>query len=315
MEPTTDEQFVSQILGETAEETESAPQTATEPEGEEPATVEATAEPEAEQDEAEQEPEAPEEPAKFKVKVDGEEREVTLDELLRGYSGQGKIQKGMAEAAEAKKQAAAEKAQAAAVLQALQVEQQRVLEVAQALQTQGLIPPPKAPDPKLSEKDPIAYTREFAKYQQAAQAYQAQQATIAEIEARQQAASEAAMRAHLTAQAEALKERIPEFANPETAAKTRAKLIEAGTKHYGYSEQELMGVMDARAVQVLNDAAKWRELQARTAEAKKSPDAPRNVKPSAKRPEPAQLVEKKIIERARKTQSADDWAAYIMNPS
>lgn len=303
MDNTTDEQFVSQIMG-TQEEPEQAPLEATAPEVEDPVIEEAQAEPEAELDDTDEEPASPEEPARFKVKVDGEEREVTLDELMRGYSGQGKIHKGMQEAAAMRKQA--EQA-----LQSLQTEQQRVLQMAQAMQTQGLVPPPKAPDPKLSEKDPIAYTREFAKYQQASQAYHVQQSNIAAIEARQQAANEAAMRAHLTAQAETLKERIPDFANPETAAKTRAKLIEAGTKHYGYSEHELMGVTDARAVQVLNDAAKWRELQARTADGKKVPEAPRTVKPGAKRPEPPQLAQQKLIQNARKTQNPEDWIAFL----
>lgn len=287
----------------TGEEPASPPEP--EEEAEEPVTEEAQAEPEQEADDAEAEPEAPPAPKLYKVKVDGEEREVTEEELLRGYSGQGKIQKGMQEAAAMRKQA--EQA-----LQALQSEQQRVLEMAQALQTQGLIPPPKAPDPKLSEKDPVGYVRELAKYQADAQRYQAQQEQIAAIGAQRQAAQEAAMRAQLEAQAAILRERIPDFANPETAARTRAALIETGAKHYGYSEQELMGVMDARAVQVLHDAMKYRELQARTAEAKKSPDAPRTVKPAAKRPEPPQLAQSKLVEKAKKTQSIDDWARSLL---
>jgi len=50
-----------------------------------------------------EEPEVQEEPTMFTVKVDGEEREVDLEELTRGYSGQKYIQKGMAENAETKK--------------------------------------------------------------------------------------------------------------------------------------------------------------------------------------------------------------------
>jgi len=51
-----------------------------------------------------EEPAVQEEPTYFTVKVDGEERQVDLDELTRGYSGQKYIQKGMAENAETKKQ-------------------------------------------------------------------------------------------------------------------------------------------------------------------------------------------------------------------
>lgn len=286
--------------------TEPAPAEQTEADDEEPEEVEAQAEAEPEQDEPEEEPEVAEEP-RFKVKIDGEEVEVTLEELKRGYSGQGKIQKGLQEAAEKRKQA--EQA-----LQALQAEQQRVLQVAQALQSQGLVQPPKMPDPKLAETDPIKFLKEQARYQADAQAYQQQQAQIAAIQAQHQRASEAAMRAQLAEQQARLNQLIPDFANPEKAAQVRSKLIETGSKAYGYSEQELMGVTDARAVQVLHDAMKWRELQARTAEAKKSPDAPRTVKPAAKRPEPPQLAAAKLTEKAKKTQSIDDWARSLLIP-
>ena len=50
------------------------------------------------------EPAVQEEPTYFTVKIDGEERQVDLNELTRGYSGQKYIQKGMAENAETKKQ-------------------------------------------------------------------------------------------------------------------------------------------------------------------------------------------------------------------
>ena len=39
----------------------------------------------------------------YQVKIDGEDREVTLDELKRGYSGQKYIQKGMSDVAAQKK--------------------------------------------------------------------------------------------------------------------------------------------------------------------------------------------------------------------
>lgn len=285
---------------------EPAPSETTEPEEEEeePEQVEAQSEPE-DEPEAEEAP-TPEEPL-YTIKIDGEEQQVTLEELKRRASGTGKIQKSMQEAAEARKMA--EQA-----FQALQAEQQRVLQVAQALQQQGLVSPPKLPDPALAEKDPVRFIKEQARYQAEAQAYQAQQAQINAIRAQNERAQQAAMQAQLAQQQARLVELIPDFANPETAAKTRAKLIETGSKAYGYSEQELMGVTDARAVQVLHDAMKWRELQARTAEAKKSPDAPRTVKTAAKRPEPPQLAQSKLIEKAKKTQSVDDWTKWLLVP-
>ena len=44
-------------------------------------------------------------PSNIKVKIDGNEVEVTLDELRQGYSGQKYVQKGMQEAATQRKEA------------------------------------------------------------------------------------------------------------------------------------------------------------------------------------------------------------------
>ena len=279
-----------------------------------PAPVEEQTEPEIEETELEasdevesEQPEAPAEPEKpqlYTVKVDGKELEVTLEDLTRSFSGQAYIQAKMQETAAAKKQA--EQA-----FQALQTEQRRVLELAQAIQQQGIVPPPILPPAELAQKDPVAYIRAKAQYDAHLQQYQSQQREIYSVQEQTRAAEQAAMSANLEMQAAELAQRIPEFANPETAAKTKAKLISVG-KEYGFSDSELMGVTDARTVQVLNDAAKWRELQASTAAAKKTPAATRTVIPAARRPEPAQLARAKVLEAAKKTDRLDDWAKALL---
>ena len=70
-------------------------------EGEEDSESEAEAELDEQEYEAEDEQEADQSGSEtFVVKVDGEQVEVTLDDLKRDYSGQAYIQKGMREAAE-----------------------------------------------------------------------------------------------------------------------------------------------------------------------------------------------------------------------
>ena len=68
-----------------------------------------------------EEDDAQEEPKLFKVKINGEEAEVTLDELTRSYSGQKHIQQGMEQAAHARKEAET-------LYHKLQAAQQQVLE-------------------------------------------------------------------------------------------------------------------------------------------------------------------------------------------
>lgn len=277
----------------------------------EAAPVEEQTEPESEEAELEavetvdsEEPDAPPEPVRYRNKIDGEEVDLTLEEMQKLVSASGYVNKKMRENAETRKKLEAE-------IQAVQTEQRRVLELAQALQQQGIVPPPTLPPAELAQKDPVAYIRAKAQYDAQLQQYQHQQYSIQSVEEQTRAAQESALVAYKQAQAQELQRSIPEFAQPELAEQTRKKLWSIG-KEYGYSDQELNGVHDARAVKVLNDAAKWRELQARTAEAKKTPDATRTVKTVARRPEPAQLARSKVVEAAKKSGRLEDWAAAIL---
>ena len=262
---------------------------------------------EVETDEPTEQEEADEAPSKFRVKVDGEEVEVTLEELTRSYSGQGKIQKGMQEAAAARKQAEA-------FTQELQTMQRQVLEAAQSLQADGIKPMPKAPDPALATTDFVKYTKERAKYEVDVASYQQQQAQIAQVRQAYNAQEAQRQIAEVEANRAKLAELIPEFANPETAAPLIEKLVKGGSDFYGYSVAELQGVTDARAINTLNDALKWRALQSGTAKAKAEKRPPVTMKPAASRPEPEQLARAKLAARAKKSGSTDDWAAAILEP-
>lgn len=254
-------------------------------------------------DDVDEDDDDPDEPETIRVKVDGEEVEVTLEDLKRSYSGNAKIQKGMQEAATLRKQAEA-------AYQTLAEQQSKFAQFAQHVQQNGFIKPPQPPSPELASSDPAKYVRDLAQFNAQQQAFQQQQQTIQQTQRQMQAAQQAAMEAHLNEQLQALQS-DPDFANPETAAKTQARLSRAA-EAYGYTAEELGGINDARAIKVLNDAAKYRQLQASKAKAKKSPEAPRTVKPKARRPEPPQLARGKLIAKAKQSQSPDDWTAAFL---
>lgn len=264
---------------------------------------EEAADDDAETDAADQEEPDEPRPETYRVKVDGNEIEVTLDDLKRAYSGDAHIQRGMQEAAEAKKQAKA-------LLDALQSEQQRFTEFANLRMQEGFKQPPKAPDQALAKKDPIRYIEALAEYQESLAEYQAEQAEIQRYAQAQKAASDEQMRARFMEQERILAQHIPEFGNPETAPKAKEALRKAG-EFYGFSADELGSVVDARAVRVLNDAAKWRQLQSAKANPKKA-EPPKNVKPAAKRQEPPQLARKRAIEKAKASGDLRDFAALLL---
>ena len=231
-------------------------------------------------------------PSKYTVKVDGKEVEVTLDDLKRSFSGQAYIQKGMQEAAEARKQATE-------LYQTLQAEQAKFMQVVQSIQEQGFKAPPQAPDIGMMDKDPIGYMQAEARYRKDMAEFQAQQQQIQQTAAAQRQMQEKALAEFVAEQGKVLQSRIPEFADPNKAREVTAKIRSTATEAYGFSDQELGGIVDARHVLVLHDAMKWRELQA--ARTKQAPAAPKSIKPVARRSEPQQFVRKKQIDAARKS--------------
>ena len=122
--------------------------------------------------------------------------------------------------------------------------------------------------------------------------------------------------AYLAEQAQLLTQRIPEFADAKKAGELKKSLIEAGSQHYGFSPDELQGISDARHVQVLHDAMRYRQLMAgkeRVQEKVAQVNRP-VVRPGAKRPETTgkQIEAKKALSRMKTTGSVDDVAAYLL---
>lgn len=228
----------------------------------------------------------------YTVKADGKEEKVTLDELKRSWSAEKHRQKGMQEAAEARK-AATE------LYQTLQTEQAKFMQVVQTIQEQGFKAPPQAPDMAMMDKDPIGYMQAEARYRKDLQDFQTQQVQIQQTAMAHRQMQEKAMAEFVAEQSKLLQSRIPEFADANKAREITGKIRNTASEVYGFTDDELGGIVDARHVQVLHDAMKWRELQA--ARTQKAPAAPKSIKPVARRSEPQQFVRKKQIDAARKT--------------
>ena len=258
---------------------------------------------EAEQDEVQPEPQ-------YKVKVDGIETEVTLDELQRGYSGQKYIQKGMAENAETKK--TLEEAQ-----QQLTQERQVLQQLVQQLQNGDIPRVPEYPSEELRASDPLGYLEKEAEYRRAVDKRQQfeQQLSVQihqETQAKQKAEQE-----FLSQQAMRLAEWMPEFGDPEKRSVFIQEVATKAKKHYNLSDEQINTVKYAEEVMVLNDAIKWRELQANKGKAQQKAEGARPVvKPAAKRAAIAGKVSraKKAEANMREKGDLDSVADYLLNP-
>ena len=215
-------------------------------EGEQP-----TQEPQEESQEVEQVEETP----RYRVKAAGEEREVTIDELIKSYQlGTDYTQKTQA-LAEQRKAVEAEKA---AVEQAKQLRDQ----YAQRLELiHKVLAEQNKPEniETLKETDPIGYAVKMAEQMQRKEQLAAVQAEQQRLAQMRQAEQQQALQAHLAQEAQKLSQFIPEFSQPEKADQVRAD-IRNYAKSIGFSDQELANVYDSRAVLALWKAAQYDKL-------------------------------------------------------
>lgn len=246
-------------------------------------------------------------PEKITVKVDGEEVSVTLEDLKRSYSGQGKIQKGMQEAAEARKQAEQMKQQAVQAMSQLTAMYEQA-------QQRGFKQAPQAPDRELFNTDPIRYLELKENYEADLKEFQAEQQQMMRMRQAQQQQMTQAQQMQLEREAEILRERIPEMADPEKAGKFRSDLVSTAME-FGYNEEELSGITDHRALLVLRDAMRWRNAQkSRTQVEKKAQKARPVTKPQAKKsqdPRRKQLQQQRA--KLKRTGSIDDALDFILS--
>jgi len=246
-------------------------------------------------------------PQLITVKSDGKEKQVTLDELKQGYAGQDYIQRRMQEVAQLEKQY---KTQA----QQLAQQQQQFLQLRQQAQQIGM-QPPEAPSKELFDRDPIGYMEAKIQYDEAAAQYNQHVHQLQQLQQQQSMQAEQQRQSFLQEQAQILQQHIPEIADPEKGDKIKADLVKTGV-YYGFTEQEIQNVADARYVRALNDAMKWRRLQNKKLAAAKGEPQKTVVKAGAKRRagDGEAAARKKQQQKLRKSGRIEDALGLMLKP-
>ena len=244
--------------------------------------------------------------ALYDVTIDGKQQRWTLSQLKQSAAGQGYIQQKMRENAEAYKQLQQREAQIAQ-------QQQQLLQLTQQVQ-QGGLQAPTPPSEELFQSDPIGYMEEKMKYDKAVQEYNAKVGQIRQVAQQRQQQTEAQKQAYLQEQARLLADSIPDIVHPEKGEKIKRDLIETGVS-YGFSEQEMANVVDHRYVRALNDARKWRQLQANKDKATAKGENKKPVlKAGAKQRQDGQAAtRRKAEQKLRKSGSIEDALSLMIN--
>jgi hypothetical protein len=241
-------------------------------------------------------------PQTFTVKVDGQEVEVTQDELINGYSRQQDYTRKTQELSQQRKtieQQQAELAQRDAIYSQLLPKMEAQLKGELA----------NEPDwNALYEDDPVGYVREKQLWDEKKEKLSAVSAEQQRLQQEALVKQQQQIQQFVEYGNQKLLEIIPEWQNPEVAAKEKAAISEYAMKELEYTPEEIQQVYDYRALLGLRNA--W--LNSRTVEAtKKKPTqkAPARVaRPgTTNRPKTTTPV-KKAKQRLAKTGKTSDAA-------
>jgi hypothetical protein len=201
--------------------------------------------------------EAPQSGQTFRVKVDGEEVEVPLDELLKGYSRTADYTRKTQAIAEARKQAEVEAAMA-------REERQRYAQTLEALDaTLRQLQPPEIDWDRLYQENPVEWVRQrevMRSRQEQANWVQAQKQALVE---KQQAEERIETEKTLESERSKLLEALPEWRDVEKARAEKAKIVSYATERLGFTVEEISDIYDARAVVALRKAMLFDELMSK----------------------------------------------------
>jgi hypothetical protein len=273
VKPETEESAPTEDVEESTEETQDEPlEEVSEEESEEESKEES--EEESEEDEVEEEPDV------YAVKVDGEELEVSLNELISGYSRHSDYTRKTQELSSERGEIAELKQRWSEEISQSQAERQQYIDaIGQFVQQSmvGLEQYTNTDWETLREEDPIAFVTkkdEFRDAQERVRQAQAQQG----IE-RQKQDQEFAKVKHMALQEEhkRLVTAVPEWNDPEKRG-TLAKELSSYALSQGFKKEELQELIDHRSLIVLMKAQKYDALQNSDVKAKKLKNKPKVIR-------------------------------------
>jgi hypothetical protein len=293
------------------EEEEQTPLEAEAEETEEVESEEATDEPD---DEAEEEEQSEDEvPAILKLKVNGEEVEKPLDEIValaqQGLDYTQKTQQVAEQRKELEAYAEQIKMQEQAFQEQMQLNNVLIEDVAKITSLdQQLNQYANVNWQELSDSDFVEAQKHFFTYNQL---QQQRSQLVSQFEAKKQQVvhqQTQLMSEKIAKGKEVLAKEIPGWSQ-----ETTQQLVSVG-KEYGFSDAELNSIVDPRHVKVLHDAMQWRKLQQNSTVKKKVSSAKPVVKPGAKDTKAeANSNHRNLREQLRKTGKSDAAQKLIEN--
>ena len=279
---------------------------------EEESEEEAEEESEAESEESDEEDE---EELLYAVKVDGEEQEVSLDELLKGYSRQSDYTKKTQELSSDRKGMEELQQKYNSEMAQIQAERQQYTEYLNQIVENsmgGLDKYANLDWDRLKESDPIEYITKREEYREAQEKIQSMRNEQAVAQQKQAEETKQLHTSMVFEEHKKLVSAIPEWGEPE-----KQKELAADVRKYalgqGFSEEELSSLVDHRSVLVLMKAAKFDAMDNADIKSRKLKNKPKVIRSGKGKTKGENSKSKRTakMKRLRSSGHVDDAASIL----
>ena len=241
----------------------------------------------------------------FKVRADGEELDVSLDELISGYSRQSSFTKKSQSLAEDRKSFENE------IAEARQLRSQAI----EALESAKTAQPQVAQKDSqywqdLKDSDPMQFMLERDELRETQMQDQMREQQISQLKAQENAEQQANLEKYISSQRDNLSTLIPEWSDEKVAKSERKAIVEYG-KNIGFTDQELNEAYDSRAVATMRKAMLYDRLTQKRGTLK--PSHRSSMKAGSQSINPSSTKSRKASARLQKSGSVDDAQAVFYN--
>jgi len=270
---------------------------------------------EVEEEEAEESDEEEEEDPLYAVTVNGEEHEVTFDELLRGYSRQSDYTRKTQELSTERKQMEELQQQYTSEVSQIQSERQQYMENLQQILQNSAGEMEKFTNvdwASLKESDPIEYVtkkEELREAQEKVQTFKNQQELVRQ---KQSQDAELMRKTIMTEEHGKLVSALPDWGDPGKQKKIASDIKSYGLTQ-GFTQEELGSLIDHRSVLVLIKASKYDAMQKSDVKSKKLKNKPKVIRSGKGRSSSQAEKGKRTaqMKRLRGTGHIDDASALL----
>ena len=241
----------------------------------------------------------------YKVKVAGQELDVTLDELKNGYSRDADYRRKTEELSYDKKQFVSESEKQRQDYSSKLNELNQLMSVAQ----QQLNTEINSADlEKLYEEDPTEAARIEHRLRR-------KQEKLNSAMAKTQSEQNKQFESFVSDQKNKLVTKLPEFSDPDKASKLKSSM-KTILNNYGFNDQEISQVYDHRIIMLVNDAMKYRNMQNSKPNLAKKISKPGKVFSSGVKKDKAELnfsKRKEKLSRLKKTGNIKDATSIFLD--